>query len=189
MMKLENNGDNAILIADACNAVARTGLRFLNPGDKIVWSSEEINRPFDALFDVLENGQPNALMDLTQGLQGLSFELFVAMARVQDSMPENLYELFAKTLTGQTSIIPGDEYKVVGFRQLTDEQLDVVDTAKTWLGVSPEHAEMIARDMEIEAADGSRIFISSGATFMRGCTINGKINHEVVGAAEKEARQ
>lgn len=190
MMKLQNNGDNAILIADACNAIARCGLRFLNPGDKLTWSAAELSRSLVELMDVIENGDAPALLDFTQGIQNIPFPLYAHMARMQDSMPEKLYQRFSETLKGSSSVIDGGEYKVVGFRQLDAEQQQISDAADSWLDVPVEIADVIARDMELEAADGSRFFLSSGATFMKGCTINGVMNIEYIEAADgKEIEQ
>lgn len=189
MMKLQNNGDNAILIADACNAVGRCGLRFLNPGDKLVWNAAELSRPLVELMDVIENGDAPALLDFAQGLQNIPFILYAAMARAQDSMPEKLYQRFAETLKGASSVIDGGEYKVVGFRQLDAEQQRISDAAGSWLDVPVELADVIARVMELEAADGSRFFLSSGATFLKGCTINGTNNVEYIEAADEKVTE
>lgn len=189
-MKLKNNGKNAILIADACNAIARCGLRVLNPGDKLTWNAAELSRPLDELMDVIENGDAPALLDFTQGIQNIPFPLYVHMARLQDSMPEKLYQRFTKTLKGASSVVDGGEYKVVGFRQLDAEQQQISDAADSWLDVPVEIADVIARDMELEAADGSRFFLSSGAIFLKGCSINGAHSVKYIkDAIEKETEQ
>lgn len=180
-----NNKETAMLILDSAQAAGKTGAAFLNPGDVIRFDDTNWSKPFSKILDVLENGHAQALMASTQFVANTPWPLVTMMV---DELPEEPFEQFKATLNGDVKTQVGKDYKVVEFRDKTwnmdEKAVEQAEAAPGWDTTDIRYCENLARDLKLQAEDGTEFWISSGVCFLRGTSVNGEDFEEIAKRVE-----